>query len=433
MVKKPGGSRWLLIIIMGILFFGWATTGIIIYIRLFLLILLLIITSLFWSLMAIRGIQLLRRTRSLRTSVGRIFDEHFDVVNTSRWVCLWLEIQDNSPIPQKSGSRLLTSIGGKRQRSYTARTRITKRGAYPLGPTNFSSGDLFGFFTSNRLIQTKDTLVALPLTVDIQYFPAPSGLLPGGREIHQKTLDVTPHATGVREYIPGDPMKRIHWPSSAKRDHFMVKVYELDPEAEIWFFLDSQGSVQFSRINTESEIHEDDFIHYRRTQIRLPDDTYEYSISVTASLAKYYLRQKKVVGLVSSGNKVTIIRAERGERQIGKILETLSFLKADGDLPLVGCVNMQVKYLPMGSSVIIVTPSISIDLLIAVEDLTRRKLHPMVLFILAESIGGPGGSEKIIMELEKRNIPVVKIKCGEDLDKQLSQMRITSQKFWKPS
>jgi uncharacterized protein (DUF58 family) len=139
------------------------------------------------------------------------------------------------------------------------------------------------------------------------------------------------------------------------------------------------------------------------------------------------------VGLVSSGNKVTIIRAERGERQIGKILETLSFLKADGDLPLVGCVNMQVKYLPMGSSVIIVTPSISIDLLIAVEDLTRRKLHPMVLFILAESIGGPGGSEKIIMELEKRNIPVVKIKCGEDLDKQLSQMRITSQKFWKPS
>lgn len=433
MIRKPDGSRWLLILILGILLFGWATTGIIIYIRLFLLIFLLILTSFSWSLMALRGIQILRRTRSLRTSVGRVFDEHFDVINTSRWACLWLEIQDHSPIPQKSGSRLLTSIGGKRQRSYTARTRITKRGAYPLGPTIFSSGDLFGLFTSNRLIQSKDNLVALPLTVDIQYFPSPSGLLPGGREIHQKTLDVTPHATGVREYIPGDPMKRIHWPSSAKRDHFMVKVYELDPEAEIWFFLDSLGSVQFSRIDVESEIHEDDLFHYRRPQIKLPDDTYEYSISVTASLAKYFLRQKKVVGLVSSGKKLTVIPAERGERQIGKILETLSFLKADGDLPLVSCVDMQTKYLPIGSSVIVVTPSISINLLIAIEDLTRRKLHPMVLLILAESIGGPGRSEKTIMELEKRNIPVVKISCGQDLEKQLSQMRITSQKVWRPS
>lgn len=225
-------------------------------------------------------------------------------------------------------------------------------------------------------------------------------------------------------------MKRIHWPSTAKREHFMVKVYEQDPQAEVWFFLDSQWDIQFSRPGSERDIKEDSSIISRRAQIKLPDDTYEYAISSTASLAKYFLQQKRAVGLVSSGSKFTVIPAERGERQIGKILETLAFLKADGDLPLLGCVSMQAKYLPMGSGGILVTPSVNKDLLIAVEDLTRRNLHPMVVMIMANSFGGPSGGEEIIVGLKRRNVPVFKIECGENLEKQLGQIPVIYKRTW---
>jgi hypothetical protein len=113
---------------------------------------------------------------------------------------------------------------------------------------------------------------------------------------------------------------------------------------------------------------------------------------------------------------------------------SLAFLKADGDLPLLGCVSMQAKYLPMSSGGILVTPSVNKDLLIAVEiaveDLTRRNLHPMVVMIMANSFGGPSGGEEIIVGLKRRNVPVFKIECGENLEKQLGQIPVIYKRTW---
>jgi uncharacterized protein (DUF58 family) len=431
-MKSSANNRWLTLISLLTLLFGWASTGVMIYIRIFLLISLILLASYFWNLLSIKGIQISRRSRSLRTSVGKVFDERYDVQNTSRLACFWLEIDNLAPLPQKSGSRLLTGIGGFQQRSYTARTRITKRGAYPLGPTMLSSGDPFGLFVCIRKIPPKNTLIVLPLTVEIPYFPSPTGVLPGGKEIHQQTLDVTPHASGVREYIPGDPIKRVHWPSTARRDQLMVKNYEQDTQAEIWFFLDSDRDVHFSLAESKSYPREDYLNINRRDQIKLPDDTYEYAISATASLAKYFLQQKRAVGLVSSGKKFTVIPSERGERQVGKLLETLAFLKSDGKLPLLGCVGLQAKHLPMGSGGILVTPSLNPDILIAVEDLARRKLHPMVILILPESFGGPPGGEEIIEGLNRHNVPLFTLTCGKNLDSQLGQIKGANKNSWSP-
>ena len=88
-----------------------------------------------------------------------------------------------------------------------------------------SSGDPFGLFTRKKAYPADETLVVLPMTVNISTFPPPAGLLPGGKMIRLKTMDVTPHAAGVREYVPGDPMKRMHWKSTARRGHFMVKEF----------------------------------------------------------------------------------------------------------------------------------------------------------------------------------------------------------------
>jgi uncharacterized protein (DUF58 family) len=424
-------SRWLILATMMFLLFGWASSGVTIYIRLFFIITFLLLGSYLWSMLALQGIQISRRSRSLRTSVGKVFDERFDVINYSRWACLWLEIENLSLLPHKNGSRLLTGIGSMQQRSYMARSWVTKRGAFPLGPTLSSAGDPFGVFVSSRLEPAHNTLIVLPMTVEIPYFPSPIGILPGGKAIRQKTLDVTPHATGVREYIAGDPMKRVHWPSTAKHEHFMVKTYEQDPQAEIWFFLDSQQVVQFTHEIKDNESSDEVWGINRRRQIKLPEDSYEYAVSITASLVKYFLKEKRAVGLVSSGSKFTVVPAERGERQTGKVLETLAFFQADGNLPLLGVITMQAKYLPMGSGVLLVTPSLNTEIIFAVEDLVRRNLHPMVILIIANS--NESGSTPIVNGLEMQNVPFIKIVCGVDLEKQLRQIPNGNQKAWTPS
>jgi uncharacterized protein (DUF58 family) len=117
---------------------------------------------------------------------------------------------------------------------------------------------------------------------------------------------------------------------------------------------------------------------------------------------------------------LTIIPAERSERQENKILETLAFVKDSGKLSLAGVVEAQAKFLPIGSSVILVTPSIRPEVLLAVDELQRRNLHPLVILFMVDSFGGPRGSDKLAQSLLELNVPVCHVICGEDLSKTIS-------------
>ena len=128
-------------------------------------------------------------------------------------------------------------------------------------------------------------------------------MLPGGKAIRRKSIDITPHASGVREYVPGDPMKRIHWPTSIRRDQLMVKEFEQDPQSEVWLFLDTHQSVHVSKPGDDTLPPIDDLLLLRRRKVKLSPSTLEYSVSITASLAHYFIEQRRAVGLVSASGQ----------------------------------------------------------------------------------------------------------------------------------
>jgi uncharacterized protein (DUF58 family) len=417
-MKNPGRVLFLGMLAIGVL--GAAATGAAVYMR-------LIYTALFvgggawiWAFFSVRGMSVRRQTRMLRANVGDLFEEHFDVTNVGRMLRLWVEVVNESPLPGGTGSRLLTSVGARQKRSYVARTWLVRRGAFPLGPTMLASGDPFGLFRAQKRVPAGDSLLVLPLLVDIAAFPSPPGLLPGGKAIRRKSLAVTPHASGIREYIPGDPMKRIHWPSTARRGELMVKEFEQDPQAEIWVFLDAQESVQ-AELPYKDPQTAVDFLFRQRPSIKLPPSTMEYSVCIGASLAHYFIRQRRAVGLVSAGRVFTVIPAERSERQENKILETLAFEEGVGRLSLAAVLGIQAKQLPLGSSVILITPSGSQDIVLAVEDLQRRNLHPIVVLLDGRTFGGSAGSERLTEMLTERNVPVCRISLGDDLAQALTK------------
>ena len=398
---------------------GWFVGGSNLYARLTYLGLLLLIVTAAWTVLSLRGVRLKRVARNLRASMGEIFEERFEVVKSSWPTSLWIEVVNQSPLAMASGSRLLTGVAAHQRRFYTARTVLTQRGAFLLGPTEISSGDPFGVFHASRSFPAHDTLIVLPMTVPIPSLPIQPGILPGGKTIRRRTQDVTPHAAGVREYVPGDPMKRIHWLSTARRGRFMVKEFEQDPQAEIWLLLDAQRAAQAAA--PSEAVHLDDGVLWlRRPKVTLPRDSFEYAVSATASLARYFLAERRAVGLVSASSRLTILSAERGERQVGKILETLAFLQPQGEIPILGLVTMQAKLIPLGSGVILVTPSVQPELLLAIEDLLRRNLRPLVVLIKVETFGGMGDSRDIVEKLQKRNVPVCQIGYGEDLSAALT-------------
>jgi uncharacterized protein (DUF58 family) len=233
-------------------------------------------------------------------------------------------------------------------------------------------------------------------------------------------MDITPHAAGVREYAPGDPLKRIHWPTSARRGQLMVKEFEQDPQAEIWIFLDAQQKAQAQKPFETPSIPLESLLFSRKPKLTLPPSTLEYQISIAASLAHYFIEQKRAVGFVTEDRAYTMISAERSERQENKILETLAFLEGKGDLPVAALVGAQARQLPQGSSVILITPTVSMDLLLAADDLQRRNLRPVVVLLAAESFNGKAGSDKLAAQLLEQRVPVCLVYCEADLGQALS-------------
>ena len=430
-MKPEFNLRWLLLgtILIGII--GWFISGLMLYARMAFLGLTVVIGSGLLAFFSMRGIHLTRQARILRASMGEVFEERFEVINYFWLSSLWLEIINGSNLPMAGGSRLLTGIRAHQRRFYTARTLLSKRGAFTLGPTNLTSGDVFGLFTMRSQIPANDTLVVLPMAFPITSFPPPPGILPGGKAIRMRTSEVTPHAAGVREYVPGDPMKRIHWTSTARRGRFMVKEFERDPQADIWLFLDAEKEIH-ATLGEQPIAFSEDGWWLRRPSVALPGDTFEYIVSAAASLASYFLFDRRAVGLVCASSKSTVISAERGERQVNKIMETLAFLQPDGKLSLPGLVTMRGKLLPIGTGVILITSSTKPELMFAVEDLLRRNLRPFVVLIKPETFGSSEGSEVVISGLLKRNIPVCPIGFGDNLSTQLALSVIYFQHHYLP-
>jgi uncharacterized protein (DUF58 family) len=294
-----------------------------------------------------------------------------------------------------------------------------QRGVFPLGPTVLGSGDLFGLFPVNSSLPAQDSLLVYPMMVDVRSFPNPPGLLPGGEALRRRTHQVTPNASGVREYVTGDPLNRIHWMSTARRGRLIVKEFELDPLADVWVFLDAARAVQAALPQPAQHLSPQDF--WQRTgKLPLPPSTEEYGVSIAASLVRDYLRRGRAVGLVSAGQQVTLLSPDRGGRQLGKILEALALLRAEGALPLRALVETQVKHMQRGSTVVLITPSVERDIPLVVDYLLQRGLRPVVVLLEAASFGGQPGTEALMGGIKILGVPFRVVKNGADLEAVLS-------------
>jgi uncharacterized protein (DUF58 family) len=394
---------------------GAAITGASFYSHLLYLGLILLILSWISVRWVARSLRFTRRPDFFRASVGDIFKEQFEINNASRIPGGWVELHNEMTLPLAAGSRLLTRLRPRQKQTFVSRTWLTRRGGFAIGPTRLVVSDALGLFRSERHYPAERTLVVLPMVFPVREFLQSQGFLPGGRVIRRRAVEITPHAAGVRPYVAGDPMRRIHWPTTARRGQLIVKEFEQDPQAEVWIFVDAQKKVQAQAAYETPAMPLESMLFTRKPKLTLPPSTLEYTISIAASLAHYFIAQKRSVGLVVRDRAYAMMPAERSERQETKILETLAFVEGRGDQSIAALAGAHAPLLPKGSSVVLLTPTTSNDLLMVTDDLQRRKLRPIVVLMAAKTFGGPAGTERIVAALQAQGVPLRVIECGADL------------------
>src|SRR5687767_10547287 len=162
----------------------------------------------------------------------------------------------------------------------------------------------------------------------------------------------TPDAVRKPQFLAGDHISRSHRPANARTQKQHAKESAVDPTADLWLVLDLHEPVHVAAPDSgdfEARYarppHPAGRLTGRQTMepavtltetIAVPLDptTEEYSIAVAASLGAYFLEQGKSVGLIAWGQHKVTLPADRGGRQLVKILRALAVLRAEGTVGL---------------------------------------------------------------------------------------------------
>ncbi len=376
----------------------------------------LIVVAWLWGRFSLRGITLTRETKADRAQVGQPLMERIRVQNSSKLAKLWVEITDHSDLPGHRVSRVL-NLGPNDGRRWRVETICSRRGRFRIGPLTIRSGDPFGLFPSQLFIPDTHELLVYPATVDLSAFALPVGELPGGSAIQRRTPFVTPNASGVREYFPGDAFNRISWSATARTGKLMVKEFELDPTADIWIAVDLQANVHAGAAGLGA------LPSLSGDEVPLSfwlDSTEEYAVTVGASLAHHFLSQNRAVGLLASSRQNVVIPTDRGGRQMIKILEQLAVIRADGDMPFGELIMAEGGQFSRNSTVIFVTPSTNEDWVQSVIEIVSRRVQCVAVIIEPTTFGSGESSLFVVSTLASIGVPTYLVKYGDDISRALA-------------
>lgn len=372
----------------------------------------LMIVSLIWSWLSVRWISISRKTRARRAQVGRNLEEVFAVKNRALLPKLWLEIRDHSDLPNHRASQVVPALGVRSTYRWQVQTLCLVRGEFRLGPMTLISGDPFGLFISQRRLAASSRVIVYPATVQLPRFELPIGMLSGGEAERRRTHYVTTNAAGVRDYVPGDSFNRIHWRSTARRDRLIVKEFEIDPLVDIWLFADfSRDSlVEASNLQRVGGIGP-----VIPSESGIPPSTEEYIVVVTASLAKYFIEIERAVGFAAYTPNREVHQPERGNRQLTRILESLSVARSFSEYSLHQMLSLETPYFTRGTTLIVVTSSLDRAWVHEAQVQTRRGIRTMCILVEPQSFGGSKSSDEIRGLLHLARMPTLLVERGDDL------------------
>ncbi|HET8907684.1 MAG TPA: DUF58 domain-containing protein [Ktedonobacterales bacterium] len=359
------------------------------------------VLSLVWLSLSVRGITFSRSALGGRAQVGERIEESLSLENHSVIPKLWIQVSDGSTLPGHHAG-YVSSVGPHQRIAWRAKTVCRRRGRFTLGPVIATTGDPLGLFRRELVLAPEHQLLVLPPTLPLSQFELVPGLMPGRGRGSQRSLQTTTNVVTVRNYVSGDALTRIHWPSTARLGQFMVKEFDLDPTIDVVILLD---------LDRESQAGEGD------------SSTEEYGVTIAASIAAYLLRQQELsVGLHVSGTGDTGLALDRGERQLDRVLELLAIAHSTRRESLAEALAMQETRLARNTVLIVITPSTELDWPTSLHHLQRRGVRPLTILIdpqsFDERLGTNGRTHDLLVAA---GVPVIPVRRGDPLVHVLEQ------------
>lgn len=100
------------------------------------------------------------------------------------------------------------------------------RGYYPIGPTVAETGDVFGLHRRHRLLAAPRYVMVYPKMLPIRRYDFASERPIGEIRLANMLFEDPTRTAGVRPYMLGDPLQRVHWRATARTGELHSRIYE---------------------------------------------------------------------------------------------------------------------------------------------------------------------------------------------------------------
>ncbi|HEX7737093.1 MAG TPA: DUF58 domain-containing protein [Ktedonobacteraceae bacterium] len=367
-----------------------------------------------WATFCLTDLRFERKLSDRRARFGEEVTLSFTVENAKLLPLPWLEVEDNVPRtlpvrgrqirfnPNTNRAALESLFSARWYERITRRYTLncTTRGVHMFGPTSVRSGDLFGFTERMETLENRQYLLVYPLVVPLSSFNLPARHPFGDRRAPRRLLEDPARVIGVRDYVYGDDMRRVHWKATARALQLQSKIYEPTTTYTLATFLN---------VSTQSNTY---FNPY--------PELLELAICAAASVAEWALNEGYAVGLYSNGfpyvpeqglqapvapdqdaGKVEAAPAQESGRTPGlkrrhvrlppassaeqhkRIMEALARLQSFFSGSIEEIIQSERNRLPAGATVVVITSTISDPLLDALHRL-RQFGHAVAILLVSE-------------------------------------------------
>ncbi len=314
-----------------------------------------------WSRGSLRGLVYTRRFQYRRLFPDETFDVRITIENRKLLPLPWLQIEDEWPLrvgpvdemsfprtPHDPEQGYLINTYSLRWYERIRRRQdliARQRGVYAIGPVHLLSGDPFSLFDRKISVENRhEILIVYPRVRTLPELGLPLKDPFGDKRIQRRLFEDPNRIMGVRDYVPQDSFRHIHWKATAHAGRLQTKVYE-----------------PTSSLRTVLCLNVATFEEYWRG---VWPAMLEYEMEVAASLASWGLQEGHSMGMVANG---TLAHADQpfrilpGRRpdQLPRLLEALAavsyFVISSFDRFLLD----ESPRLPWGATLVLITPFVN--------------------------------------------------------------------------
>ncbi len=331
-----------------------------------------------WYRFCLAGLVYRRQLEERRIFFGEAITLRLVVENCKMLPLPWLEVEDEFPEalglrggrlePHHKPRRMLLinalSLWLFQRVTRRYQVRCSARGVFTFGPVILRSGDPFGILTREQQVERLDTILVYPPILPVERFGLPSRHPFGEHAAPRRLLEDPLRVGGIRDWVPGDGLRRVHWKATARAMTLQSKVYEPTTTWTLALFL-----------NVNS---------YPNPTLGINPALLELVIAAAASIEAWAIEQGYATGLFSNGfqaitevdeplpaagedqtkesflaARVRLPPSSRPE-QLSRLLEALARLIPYFGSPLEELLLREQAHLPLGTTVVVLSTATAI-------------------------------------------------------------------------